>query len=114
MVYAESRICPGECDAQTSLGFWETNELPNLGQTIRSSESQKKKKKKKKRKKENENRTGQIVDSAVPADHRPHYSFICTQVIGSKYCDLSLTNQFDSHCLHTVKLSNSSISNNSM
>ena len=26
VVYAQPRIPPGECDAQTSLGFWDTNE----------------------------------------------------------------------------------------
>ena len=35
MVYAQSRICPGEGDARTPLGFSHTNESPNLGQTTR-------------------------------------------------------------------------------
>ena len=34
MVYAQPRICPGEWDAQTPLG-WITNGSPNLGQTTR-------------------------------------------------------------------------------
>ena len=33
MIYAQPRICPGELNAQTSLGFWDTNGSPNLGQT---------------------------------------------------------------------------------
>ena len=28
--YAQPRISPGEWDAQTSLGFWDTNRSPNL------------------------------------------------------------------------------------
>ena len=58
MVYAQIRIHPGKWDAQTSLGFWDTNRSPNLGQTTRPSNKQQKK------------RTCQIVDFAVPADHR--------------------------------------------
>ena len=53
---AQTGIRPGEWDAQSSLGFWETNRSSNLGQTIRPSDSQQKKKKKeekKERKKEN-------------------------------------------------------------
>ena len=49
MIYEQPRICPGEWDAQTSLGFWGTNGSLNLGQTTRHSDSQKKKKKKAKR-----------------------------------------------------------------
>ena len=30
MVYTQPRIYPGEWDAQNSLGFWDTNKLPNL------------------------------------------------------------------------------------
>ena len=35
MVHTQPRICPEEWDAQTPLGFWETNESSNLGQTTR-------------------------------------------------------------------------------
>ena len=44
MVYVQPRICPGECDAQTPLGFWDTNGSPNLGQTTRPYNNQQKKK----------------------------------------------------------------------
>ena len=47
-----------KCDVGSSLGFWDTNRLPNLGQTTRSKNNQQKK------------RTCRIVDFAVPADHR--------------------------------------------
>ena len=60
MVYAQPRICPGKWDIQTPLGFWNTNGLLNLSQTTRPNNSQQKKKK----------RTCQIVDFAVPVDHR--------------------------------------------
>ena len=66
MVYAQIRIRPGNWDAQTLLGFWDTNGSCNLGQTTWLCESQQQKKKKKKKKK----RTYRIVDFAVPADHR--------------------------------------------
>ena len=33
MVYAQTWICPGEWDAQTSLGFGDTNRSSNLDQT---------------------------------------------------------------------------------
>ena len=56
MLYAQSRICPGEWDAQTPLGFWDTNGSPNLGQ--RCNNQQKKK------------RTCRIVDFSVTADQR--------------------------------------------
>ena len=62
MVYAQSRISPGEWDVQTSLGFWDTNGSPNLGQMRRPSDSQQKKKKRE--------RTCWIVNFAVLADHR--------------------------------------------
>ena len=58
MVYAQPRICPRKWEIQNSLGFWDTNESSNLGQTTRLSDSQQKK------------RTYRIVDFAVPADHR--------------------------------------------
>ena len=58
------RICPGESDAQTPLGFWHTDGSPNLGQTTRPYNNQKKKKKKKKK------RTWRIVDFALPVDPR--------------------------------------------
>ena len=35
MLYAQPRICPGKWDAQTPLGFWDTNGSPNLGQMTR-------------------------------------------------------------------------------
>ena len=59
MVYAQPRIRSGELDAQTSLGFWDTNEWPNLGQMTRPSDTQQQK-----------NRTCRIVDFVIPADHR--------------------------------------------
>ena len=57
MVYAQKRICPGEWDTQTPLGFWHTNRSPNLGQTTRPYNNQQKV------------RTCRIMDFAVPADH---------------------------------------------
>ena len=56
--YAQLRTHPGEWDAQSSLGFWDTNKSPNLGQTTKPSDSQQKK------------RTCWIVDFAILADHR--------------------------------------------
>ena len=50
-------------EAENSLGFWDTNGLPNLGHTTRTRNNQQKKKKKKKKKKERER------ESAVPADN---------------------------------------------
>ena len=46
MVYAQTRIRPGKWDAQTLLGFWDTNGSPNLGQTTRPYHNKKEKKKK--------------------------------------------------------------------
>ena len=43
MVYVPPRICPGGLDAQNSLGIWDTNGSPNLGQMTRPSDSQQKK-----------------------------------------------------------------------
>ena len=43
MVYAQPRICPGEWDAQTPLGFSDTKGSPNLGQMTRPCDSQQKK-----------------------------------------------------------------------
>ena len=63
MVYEQHRIRSRKCDAQNSLGFWDTNGSPNLGQTTRLSDCQRKKKKKKKR-------NYRIVDVAVLADLR--------------------------------------------
>ena len=40
MVYVQPRVCPGEWNAQTPLGFWDTNRSPNLGQTTRPSNNQ--------------------------------------------------------------------------
>ena len=50
--YAQPKIRPGEWDAQTFLGFWDTNGSHNLGQMTRFGDSKKKKKKKKKKEKE--------------------------------------------------------------
>ena len=36
MVYAQPRICPGEWDAQTLPGFWNTNGTPDYEQTTES------------------------------------------------------------------------------
>ena len=58
MVYAQPRICPGEWDIQTSLGFWDTN---GSLISIRPPELVEVNKKK---------RTCWIVDFAIPADHR--------------------------------------------
>ena len=60
MVYAQPRIYPGEWDAQTPQGFWDSNRSPNLGQMIRSCNNQQKKKKE----------ICQIMDFAVLADYR--------------------------------------------
>ena len=57
MVNVQPRIPSRKGDAQNSLGFWDTNRSPNLGQTTKPSDSQQKK------------RTCQVVDSGVPADH---------------------------------------------
>ena len=57
MVYAQPRICPGEWDAQTSLGFWERGGSPNPGKTTGPSDSQQK------------NRTCRKLDFDVTADH---------------------------------------------
>ena len=45
MVYAQPRIFPREWDTQIRLKFWDTNGLPNLGQTKWLCNNQKKKKK---------------------------------------------------------------------
>ena len=58
MEYAQPRICPGASDAQISLGFWDINGPPNLGQTTRPIYSQRKK------------RICRIVDLAVLVGHR--------------------------------------------
>ena len=50
MVYAQPGIRPRKWDAQNSLGIGDTNGLPNLGRTIRPSDSQLKKKNEKKKK----------------------------------------------------------------
>ena len=70
-----TRIRPENWNAQLPLVFWDTNGLPNLGQMTRPCDSQQKKKKKKKKKrkkkrKKEKTRTCQIMDFAVPADHR--------------------------------------------
>ena len=57
MVYAQLRICLTEWDAQTPLGFWDTNRSPNLGQTLDLIIINKK-------------RTCRIVNFPFPADHR--------------------------------------------
>ena len=61
IVYAQPKICPGEWDAQNSLGFRDTNGWPNLSQKTRPSDSQQKQKTK---------RNCHIVNFAVPDDHR--------------------------------------------
>ena len=58
MVYAPPRIHPRKRDAQTSIGFLDTNGSPNLGHKTRPYDSQQKK------------RTCRIGDFAVPADHK--------------------------------------------
>ena len=57
MIYAEPRICPRKWETQTSQRFWDTNGSPNLGQSIRPSDSQQKK-----------NKNSWIVDFAILAD----------------------------------------------
>ena len=57
IVFAQPRICSGKWDAQTSLGFWDTNRSLNLGQTTWPGDNQQKK------------RTCQIVDFAILADY---------------------------------------------
>ena len=42
MVYAQLGICSGEWHEQAPLGFWDTNGLPNLGQTSRPYHNQQK------------------------------------------------------------------------
>ena len=58
LVYAQLGIYSGEWDAQTTMGFCDTNGSINLGQTTRPSNNQQK------------DGTCRIVDFAVPADHR--------------------------------------------
>ena len=53
MVYVQSRICPGEWDAQTPREFEDTNGSPKLDQTNRPHNNQK------------TNKTCRIVDFAV-------------------------------------------------
>ena len=91
MVYAQTRIHPGEWDTQTSLGFCEANGSSNLEQMIRPSDSQQKK------------RTCQIVNFDVLADHRIKlkesersryflslsFNFILWSAKTSKYLDLA-------------------------
>ena len=59
MVHAQPRICPGEWDAQTPMGFWRINGSPNLGQNTRPYNNQQKIR-----------RTYKIVNFAVLDDHR--------------------------------------------
>ena len=35
MLHEQAGISPGKWDAQSSLGFWDTNSLTNFGETIR-------------------------------------------------------------------------------
>ena len=63
-----------ENETQNSLGFLDTNESPNLGQTTRLSDSQHKKK------------TNRIVDFAVQADNRAKLK---GSEKGNKYVDLA-------------------------
>ena len=58
IVYEQTRICPGEWEVQTSLGFRDINRSLNFGQTTRLNDNQQKKE------------SFRIVDNAVPADHR--------------------------------------------
>ena len=57
MLHAHPRICPGEWDAHTPLGFWDTNGSLNLGQTTRPNNNQQQKK-----------RIFWIVDDTIPAN----------------------------------------------
>ena len=41
MVYAQTKICAREWDAQTSQVFWDTNRSSNLGQKTRSRDCKK-------------------------------------------------------------------------
>ena len=41
VVHAQSGIRPEECDAQTSLEFWDTNGSPDLGQMTRPNQQKK-------------------------------------------------------------------------
>ena len=66
MVYAQTRIRPTQWDAQSSLGFWDTNGSSNLGQTTKPWDSQLQKKERKEKKR----RTSWRVDFAVPADYK--------------------------------------------
>ena len=58
MVYAQPRICPGEGDSPTPLGFSDTNGSHNIGQMTRPYNNQQKRE------------TSRVVEFAVPADHR--------------------------------------------
>ena len=58
MTYSQPGIPSREWDTQTPLWFWDTKGTPNLGQTTGPREGQQ------------EKRTYQIVDVAIPADHR--------------------------------------------
>ena len=49
VVYTQSGIYHGEWKAHSSLGFWDTNGLPNPGHTNKPSNNQQKKKKKEKK-----------------------------------------------------------------
>ena len=64
MVYAQLSTCPRKWHAQTPIGLWYTNGSPKLGQKTRPYNNQQKTKTKNKKKICN------IVDFAVPADHR--------------------------------------------
>ena len=59
IVYEQHKISYGECNAQTPLGFWDTNGLANLNQMTRSNDCQKKKM-----------TACWTMNFAVPADHR--------------------------------------------
>ena len=59
MVYAQTRVVhTGEWDAQNRLGFWDTNRSLNLSYKTRPNDCLQKK------------RTGQIVNSAIPVNHK--------------------------------------------
>ena len=65
MVHAQPRIRPTKLDAQTHLGFWDTNGSPNLGKTKKYTKNEKTKKTNKTQIKQPHQKTRCIVDFAV-------------------------------------------------
>ena len=57
MVYGQPRICPGEWDAQTPLGFWDSNGAPNPARRPDLAII-------------NNKKTCRIVNSDIPVDRR--------------------------------------------